>query len=98
MTPAGVLAIVLFFAYFSCLMYSFVVKWKIIQAINQSRPSEKPLDMFSFPFRPSWHWEIFRMYRSFYPSGNLTRRYWITTGLGFLFFAGLVLCIFSAAQ
>ena len=89
----GALAVALWFAYFSCLMYSFILEWKIIQAINRMRPDEKPLDMFSYSLRWGRHWGIFRIYRSLYPSGNLVRAYWLTTTSGILFVIGFIVSL-----
>jgi len=95
MTVAGVLALVFWIGYFSFLLYGLILERNIVEAVNQARPAEKPLSLFRIWGDP---WRVHRLYRAFYPSGDLLRKYWKAFGASGLCFAACVASCYYAVK
>jgi hypothetical protein len=89
MTFAGIMVLICWLGFFSFGVYSYILHFKIVQVVNSRRAGADPLDLIRPRFGVNEFWSLFRMYRTYFPSGALLRRYWIAN-------LGAILCFLAA--
>ena len=82
MSSNGTIALVCFLGFFSCQVWSLILHYKMIEAINSNRPPEEKLDIFGFFPHPLSFWKVCSIYRACCPGGGLVQFYWTVTIVG----------------
>jgi hypothetical protein len=98
MTLYGTLALLSWLGFFASLIYSFIVHFNIIDAINRKHPPGEDLDLWTSWMGRGAVWRLGSLYRMYYPSGKLIRRYWLVEGAAILFFITSIVMLFHALR
>jgi hypothetical protein len=98
MTLDGALALLFFLASAWCALLSMILHYEMVEAINNERRGEKPIDFLGFFPRPISSWRVFSLYRSCHENGPLLGRYWRVVGGQIVFFAMMVFFLFRSAR
>ena len=98
MTLNGALALLFFLASSWCALLSMILHYEMVEAINNKRQGEKPIDFLGFFPRPISSWSVFSLYRTCCPSGHLLSRYWRVVGGQIIFFTLMVFFLFRSGK